>query len=343
MFADDLIMVGSQRDLERADRLLKDWSKETLMVINFSKCGAMPLYKSRLGARKSKEFCEYPVVEEYRYLGLMMGERLTMVPHLREVQRKVQYITNTLMPLRIAEDINLNLYKAMVLPLYWLCFALYPWTSEKQKEAVRRHMRVTTKRFLIIPRNTSKELLDIMMGGYSELIDREIRTIESKIEARKEWRREYATIADANKDDSDGCPFESEHEDELRPKEEQADEKPETLVLPKKLPTLLRYTYGSICKAHRHVMNTTHLREEHSTVDVKTGQPKAIDLDIPRLIRRSQNAKIAGIVNSQIKNAIRILEEARESGKKTMGRGVGKVIDTKQSSRSSCESSDEDN
>ena len=95
------------------------------MIVNENKSGLMKVYKSEV--REKDEFDGIPVVTTYKYLGLQMDAKLTMDGHLNFINKKIVFLNNKLVPVRMLDfmELNINLYKLMILPLYRLTFALY--------------------------------------------------------------------------------------------------------------------------------------------------------------------------------------------------------------------------
>lgn len=64
-----------------------------------------------------------------------MNDTLDVKSHLTACERKVNFITNKLTPIRLRYNtkLNLNLYKILVTPLYRLAYSSYDWLSPPDK------------------------------------------------------------------------------------------------------------------------------------------------------------------------------------------------------------------
>lgn len=129
MYADDVVIVGADDELETATEVLKQWSEERNMLINKAKSGILPIEGSRLSVGGALN--GYPVVETYKYLGVMLSGRLDVKEHCKLINRKAAFISGRLFGVRLKDDLrtNMNLFKVLIMPSYRMAYTLYPRLS----------------------------------------------------------------------------------------------------------------------------------------------------------------------------------------------------------------------
>jgi hypothetical protein len=80
----------------------------------------------------------YPVVECYKYLGMLVNGDLDIKDHLKNINQKANFISFKLYGLRKLDDIKLNrnMFKTFIMPSYRLAFTLYARLSTAHKEVI---------------------------------------------------------------------------------------------------------------------------------------------------------------------------------------------------------------
>ena len=70
----------------------------------------------------------YPIVPQYKYLGLHLEPKLIVDEHLSEINKKLNHIASKFYPLPLRRKANLklskNLFTTFISPLYRLAYAL---------------------------------------------------------------------------------------------------------------------------------------------------------------------------------------------------------------------------
>jgi hypothetical protein len=163
-YADDLVILGDDDELLRAIGILERWATENNMIINKAKSGILPITGSRFS--REREVSNYPVVQEYKYLGLMLNGRLDLQEHCKLINKKAAYLSCRLHKLRFKDDtrINMNLFRVFLMPSYRMAYTAYDRLSERDKEKLKVHMRVWIKKFIRVPINTANHTLEIITG-----------------------------------------------------------------------------------------------------------------------------------------------------------------------------------
>ena len=184
MYADDVVVIGGDLEVVRAIQVIEEWSNDNNMTINKSKCGILPVTISRFTTERDVN--GYPVVESYKYLGLVMNGRLDLKEHCKLINKKAAFISSRLYGLRLKDDLrtNMNLFKVFIMPSYRMAFTLYDRQNEQDKAALERHMRVWAKKFIRIPINTAGHTFDLIAGDLRGTVEQSIRRTRKKLTER---------------------------------------------------------------------------------------------------------------------------------------------------------------
>ena len=92
-YADDLAIVGiGDEKLRDVIKIVEDWTVENKMEINKKKSGIMIHNRNNLAKRiERKENIEgFPIVKEYKYLGIIIDCGLTFEAHLQYIEQKTE-------------------------------------------------------------------------------------------------------------------------------------------------------------------------------------------------------------------------------------------------------------
>ena len=138
LFADDLVLICHHSVFSQCTATLEKWSKENNMRINKKKSAVMILNPST--DTLSPAINEYPVALQYKYLGTYLTQELSLLPHLKEVSKKVNFITFKLRSVlgRGHMRLNCNLFKVFVLPNFRLLLTLIESAHTNQLKLVEK-------------------------------------------------------------------------------------------------------------------------------------------------------------------------------------------------------------
>ena len=83
---------------------------------------------------------DYPVTLQYKYLGTHLSQDLSLLPHLKEISRKVNFITFKLRGIlsRGHLRLNCNLFKVFILPNFRLMLTLVESAHTNQLRLVEK-------------------------------------------------------------------------------------------------------------------------------------------------------------------------------------------------------------
>ena len=77
-YADDLAIVGQRyRKLKDAIRIVENWAHVNIMTINKKKSGIIIHRTNGKRKKKRKKYKDFPIVDEYKYLGVYIDSKLS--------------------------------------------------------------------------------------------------------------------------------------------------------------------------------------------------------------------------------------------------------------------------
>ena len=124
-YVDDLlILTTSISQLRRVTHIIKTWSRENNLKINAQKSGIvefMPRFGSNTPYLQIGSCVEeFPVVKEYKYLGVWINGKLALDPQIKHIKEKVNFLSYKLWPLLkcVSLDYRINLWKVFVRPMF---------------------------------------------------------------------------------------------------------------------------------------------------------------------------------------------------------------------------------
>jgi hypothetical protein len=100
----------------------------------------------------------YPVVTQYRYLGVVLQSDLSIDAHLKAIEAKVNFITYRTLLIRLKAQMktNVNLFKCFIMPQYRLAFQIEKIRGrDTNLKKIVQHCKMRLKKFLLLPCSTS--------------------------------------------------------------------------------------------------------------------------------------------------------------------------------------------
>ena len=160
-FADDLVAVAKGLDeLDLAIQITENWCKVNQLEINKTKSAIMGLRKDRRTPLPIEdEYLDYPVVNEYNYLGVILDDRLFLDIETKKKQKqetklkKVQLlIQNNKMPAQVKYTLVHSLYKSKV----WYQMPFLTEVSETVREWANKFLYRSIKILFNIKANPDR-------------------------------------------------------------------------------------------------------------------------------------------------------------------------------------------
>ena len=168
-YADDLCIICDNLDqVSRVINLVRIWSKDNKMRLNERKSGIVEFISRNMSRRLTQDtFQEFPVCQDYKYLGLHLTNKLSMLNQLEFIKRKSKNIFQRLSPLIYNADLDTrkSLWQIFVQPLFEFVLPLYrcepALTNKLKANAV---IRGSFKLFTGLKPNTANAIVDLLSG-----------------------------------------------------------------------------------------------------------------------------------------------------------------------------------
>lgn len=170
-YADDLLIIcTSLHQLRQAIKVIKKWSTDNNLLLNPKKSGIiefLPRAKTYPSLLKiGQNFEDIPVVQNYKYLGLYVDQKLTLSKQLEHITEKVTYQCSALWSILKAFSLTerINLWTVIARPLFEMM--IFPYYAERSKsniDKVHKKIRWSFKKFCLMKKNTSNEIIDRLM------------------------------------------------------------------------------------------------------------------------------------------------------------------------------------
>lgn len=192
-YADDLfILCYSLHNMRQVIAVLKKWSIENNLGLNASKSGVMEFLprtgKATVNLNIGEDFEGIPVVACYKYLGMWVDQKLYMGLQLDQIKKKADWISIKLWPVlkRVSMEYCKNLWTILIRPLFeQLSILYYSERSKTEREKVQLALRYTFKRFTLLKKNISSEVIhDLMQFDIDERANQNMAATKKKWENR---------------------------------------------------------------------------------------------------------------------------------------------------------------
>lgn len=140
----------------------------------------------------TKDISGVPLVQKYKYLGTFLDSKLLMKTQMEFIRKKCNHLFVKLYPyiVNASADGRKDMWQTMVCPLFNAALVLLEFEkSITQSDNFLRLWIYTFKKFLIIPKTTSTEIVAEMMGGNPiKIMKRNSAVAIEKWNARRERR-----------------------------------------------------------------------------------------------------------------------------------------------------------
>jgi len=171
-YADDLLIIcTSPYQLRKCISLIKKWSVENNLSLNAKKSGIiefLPRTKTFPSVFTPGSLVEdIPVVTEYKYLGLIVDQKLTSTKQLAFIEEKTNHQCAALWPILKAFSLTerINLWTILCRPLFeMLIFPYYAERSITNIDKVHSKIRRTFKKFCLLKKNVNNEIVEKLLN-----------------------------------------------------------------------------------------------------------------------------------------------------------------------------------
>jgi len=200
-FADDhLVLCLTKGTLRKAINVVKEWCISANIKLNPDKSGILEVLPKGESASLEigKRFEDVPVVEEYKYLGLVLDNKLDGSRHIEKLfgykdkegkkrKGKIDFLKYNLNPLirNISMDYRTNLWQILIRPLFIPIALLSSFLCQTTINSIERKLRKSIKWFLGLSRNTPNETVSALVKvDLREWASVEVSRAKLKWEAR---------------------------------------------------------------------------------------------------------------------------------------------------------------
>ena len=171
-YADDLLVLCySLSELHQVINLIKDWSSLNNLKLNTFKSGILEVVprrgKNNFNLTVGSKFQDFPVISSYKYLGVLINQKLSPKTHLNWLKSRLIYLHNKLSPVLSQVSVNYchNLWQLLVKPLLDPLAILGSLeVAQCWKEKVERLFKFSLKQFLNLGITTPNETLYYISG-----------------------------------------------------------------------------------------------------------------------------------------------------------------------------------
>jgi len=168
-YADDtLILCNSLEEVTKVINTIRTWSLENNMKLNEKKSGLVEFVGRRMRTKLKQERYEgFPVCKEYKYLGAMFSNKLTMGSQLDYIRNKSKSLYQKLSPFLYNADLDIkkSMWQVLIQPLIEFALPLYHWeTANYNRKRADSIIRSTFKLFAGLKVNTEDEIVDLLSG-----------------------------------------------------------------------------------------------------------------------------------------------------------------------------------
>ena len=166
-YADDQVfIIRHEHDIGNIINLIENWAKNNNMIINFKKSGIVPIkyIKKNSIFKNILEYKKFPILQEYKYLGVIIDKTLNFEKALKKVEEKCTiqcarlYIINKC--ISIAD--RLFLFLVFICPQYDLLAPQIPFGSKNWPQKVTVSQKKMLKRMLLIRKRAEHRILDCL-------------------------------------------------------------------------------------------------------------------------------------------------------------------------------------
>ena len=90
-YADDLVfIIKFEHDIAKVIDLIKKWSENNNMIINYKKSAIVPIKFTKIKSifKNKNEYLGFPILKDYKYLGVFIDQTLNFEKALKKVEEK---------------------------------------------------------------------------------------------------------------------------------------------------------------------------------------------------------------------------------------------------------------
>lgn len=236
----------------------------------------MRIYKRKVKIKENEQISQYPMVQKYKYLGVVLSNNLDFREHIKAAVVKSAYIRSRLYCIRRINSLkaNINLFRVLIVPNIRMVAACYDFQPQHTQDTIQRTIRVELKKFCLLPQGMENELVEAIFGNIHDSLN----TIASNSQL-KLYLRMNGIITDAKRIVSPASKVK--------------------IALPPKLNKIIRRIYSyKTCPVHGEAtLCKRHLAEGHG-----------IRINIRELVNQYQKDEERGRIREKVLRLLRDLK-----------------------------------
>ena len=206
-YADDiLILCEDIQTLNACLTIIERWSTENNLKINKKKSAILEFINRRSKytlLKTGDTHRDYPIVDEYKYLGTWLNQKLNLEPQIKFINKKINFMRHKLSPCLFNATLELrkNLWQVFVVPLFEFTLPIFHYEdSRSNKLNLERLLRSSFKNFTGLGKTVDTKLIEDLMGYNLYKRSQHMHYIsEKKWESRLKGEK-YNPIEDHNKE-----------------------------------------------------------------------------------------------------------------------------------------------
>ena len=144
--------------------------------------------RSKQSLTIGQTFESIPVLNTYKYLGMMVDRELSLTPQLKHIADKAAFLQLKLWPVlrNISLDYRVNLWTLLIRPLFEMSIAIHTIKCRSEQERVQTLARKTFKKFKLIKKNLKNKTVERLMDfGFAHRVQQVTASTKLKWQARR--------------------------------------------------------------------------------------------------------------------------------------------------------------
>ena len=180
---DDLFVTKNEETLISIIETIYEWAEKYDMILNKKKSAIIRLTKRNDRRTKPLDKTEYfgiPVVNEYKYLGVILTNKAKLSTMIKKIKIKSLFVIGKLYNIckKGSVKFRLNMFKVIIDPLFSYIGVFKQYLNKYELKEVEQTWNCMAKKILGLAFNTKNVYIKWMIGKYSDIGD--IETIRNK-------------------------------------------------------------------------------------------------------------------------------------------------------------------
>jgi hypothetical protein len=186
-FADDLLFASTDLcEIERTIDEITEWCSKTGMALNKSKSGILTIFPKKPNDENPQpidHIKEIPLVEKYKYLGIVIDKNASLNLHMNDLKKKVGFIRHRYSFIFSKNSIRFrrNAFQVFIAPLFTQLCGAFIYLRSQDKTKLLKLWKGAFKKFMGLKNKTGdkiiKYLLPFNFTNYSICVFRKTQSL----------------------------------------------------------------------------------------------------------------------------------------------------------------------